>query len=109
MESATYDQVIVAAISVWIIQRLKAWSLFPSIKDGADKVLRGLAVIAAMLSAAGILVTANWNGVEGTLSILVTGLSVKNGLLFVWLTLKSLISQELIWRVVKSSKQVSLS
>ncbi len=104
MNDMTYDQLALAAISVWVIQLLKKWTLLPAVKDGADRLLRVLGVIAAMLSAAGILITTNWNGAEGTLSILVSGLTAKNAVLFVWLAIKSLVSQEIIWRIAKGSK-----
>ena len=57
----------------------------------------------AMLSASGILLTANWNGVEGTFSMVVTGLTVLNVTAFLWLALKSFVAQELFHKLLKAS------
>lgn len=80
--SLMLDQVVIAGIATWLIQKAKAWSGLPAVQQGAMKAVRVFASIVALLSASGILVTTNWVGAEGTFSLAITGISAGNITLF---------------------------
>lgn len=98
------DQVVISALGVWLIQKVKGWSGLPVIQAGATKANRILSSLVAILSASGILVTANWIGAEGTFSLVITGITIQNVALFLWMALKSFVLQEAWWKLLKASQ-----
>ena len=105
MEDLLANQATLAAISVYLIQKLKSWARLPLVSETTDRLNRALSLILATLSAAGILVVANWTGFEtGTFTLTVTGLTAANITAFAWTMVKSLAMQEVFYRVYKGSK-----
>jgi len=98
------DQVVISAIGVWLIQKLKGWSGLPVVQAGATKANRILSSLVAILSASGILVTANWAGAEGTFSLVITGITIQHVATFIWMALKSFVFQEAWWKLLKASQ-----
>ena len=104
MDQFIVNQITLAGIAVWVIQRLKASKWAPWLSDITDNANRIVAVVIASLSAAGIIVTYEWSGATGQFSLDITGLTATNVMEFLWKVVQSIVLQEGFYRVVKASQ-----
>jgi hypothetical protein len=99
------SQLTAAGLVVWCIQKLKAAGSIPWIHRQTDKLNRILAVLAALLTAAGIA----WTFTPQTGTLVITGLTVANLAHVAWIALQQVVAQELIYRTaVKRLNGVSV-
>lgn len=91
--SYSFDSVALNIVVVWIIQRLKLASSMSWISDATPKVTKIVSVVAATLTSAGMSV--NWDASGGVLTI--SGISAGAVVLFVWLTIKNVCFQHIIY------------
>ena len=91
---ALSNQILVSAVGVWILERLKQAPWFPWIQAQSDRAQRWAAVLIALLATAGIHVS--FESEAGVLTV--TGLAVTNVAHFAWHAMKTFIFQELIYR-----------
>jgi hypothetical protein len=91
---ALSNQVVVSAIGVWLVQRLKQAPWFPWVRQQSDRAQRAAAVMVALLATAGIHVT--FESEAGVLTV--TGLTLANFAHFLWHALKTFVFQELVYR-----------
>lgn len=85
---------IVSAISVWLIQKLKAWRKLPWINENSKLASRIVSGFMALLSAAGI--TASFNHDLGTLTV--TGLTLATIGAGLWKWTESFVVNELLYQ-----------
>jgi UDP-N-acetylmuramyl pentapeptide phosphotransferase/UDP-N-acetylglucosamine-1-phosphate transferase len=74
------DQIVLAGVAVWIIEKLKASKRFPFIDQYTDQLNKWLSVALAIAGTVGISVT--FNMADG--SLLITGLTPESVLSFAW-------------------------
>lgn len=92
--SYSFDSVAINGLAVWIIQRLKMSNgVFAFIREG--RVVQIIGALVAALTAAGMAVDWTVAGGSGTLTI--TGITVGGVISFLWLTVKNVVFQHLIY------------
>lgn len=85
---------VLSALSVWLIQRLKAWSAIPWINENSKVASRIVSGFSALLAAAGI--TVSFNHDLGVLTI--TGLTLTTIGVGLWKWLESFVVNELLYQ-----------
>lgn len=91
---ALSNQVLISAVGVWVLERLKRASWFPWVTAQSDRAQRWAAVLIALVATAGIQVT--FESDAGVLTV--TGLTLTNVAHFASRALKTFVFQELIYR-----------
>jgi len=105
MDQSIVNQAMIAGLAVWLIERAKDWAKLPFISAATDRMCRLFSALAALLSAAGLTIAANWSGFQdGTLTLTVQGLTAANLAGFAWSAGRSLFEQEVLYRLLKASK-----
>jgi len=84
MDSVFGSQVIYAAVTAWVIERLKRASWFPVVTQQTERVNKVLAAVFAALGTVGILVAHTWEPTSHTLTITIAGLTAMNVVTFAW-------------------------
>lgn len=101
-ESLIATQFSSAAVVVWIIQYLKSAGRLAWITQDTGRLNRVISAVLALATAAGI--HYQFDSTAGTLTV--TGLTLTNGLHFMWAAAQQFIGQELLYEAVYSPKKV---
>ncbi len=95
------DQIVLAGVAIWTIEKLKASKRFTFIDRYTDQLNKALSMLLAVLATAGIGVT--FNMAEG--SLLITGLTPESVLNFAWSAASQFVIQQAGYHsVVKQQK-----
>lgn len=84
MQEMYGDQIMLALITAWFIEKIKKSTWFPWLTAKTEKLNQGVSAVIAALSTAGILVAAGWDVSSHTFTLSVAGLTVSNIATFVW-------------------------
>ncbi len=84
MDEVFGDQLVVAALGAWLIERLKHSKYFPLISTETEKLNKLFSGFVAALATAGILVTTTWDAGSHTFVFSVTNLTVGAVASFLW-------------------------
>ena len=96
---------LLSMVGTSLIQWIKGSPLFPKVQEGATAILRVISAIIAALATSGILVVSNWQGAEGTWSLMITGLCTANVLAFLWAVLGGFCEQHFLFKILKAAKK----
>ena len=78
------DQVVLAAISTWLIEKLKGSKWFPLASEGAERLNKIFAAAVAALATAGIMMSAGWDAAAHTFTFTVANLDTSNVATFLY-------------------------
>lgn len=78
------NQLVIAAVSSWLMEKLKDSKYFPLITTETERLNKLFAATVAALATAGILVTTNWDGSTFTFSIANLTLPTVGAFLWHW-------------------------
>jgi len=84
MHEVLGDQLILAAVSSWLIEHLKASKYFPLITVETESLNKIFAACVAALATAGILVSSSWDATSHTYTFAIANLTAGSVLSFVW-------------------------
>ena len=96
--SVLSTQITLSALSVALIQKLKASSWFPLFHDASDWANRGVSAVTALLTAIGIHLTWTHGQLPGTYMISVSGATLVGVAAGAFAVIKSVVFNELIYR-----------
>lgn len=94
--SYSFDSVALNVLVVWVIQRLKLAEWFPWVTEATPAMTKLVSVLAATFTAAGMAVS--WTVEQGSGTLVISGITGGSIVTFLWLIVKNVAFQHIIYK-----------